>query len=167
MERSQESGRGWVLVPRPMRVAAILLGLWGTQTLMYGYWYGITLLPPPLDAPAFSLVVGIAAIAAAIGILRAEAWARAVGLVVMVVWALELLVAIARSVAPPLDLASNVPAVASWAIGLILFGFVGRELVSRWPPAPPRDPSGSRRTLVLLAIVLVPLVVVGAALRPG
>ena len=45
MERSLEPGGGWVLVPRPMRVAAILLGLWGAQTLMYGYWYGFTLLP--------------------------------------------------------------------------------------------------------------------------
>jgi hypothetical protein len=114
-----------------------------------------------------SLVVGIAAIAAAIGILRAEAWARALGLVVMAVWALELLVAIARSVMPPLDLASNWPAAASWAIGLVLFGFVGRELVSRWPSARPRDPADNRRTLVLLAVVLVPLVVVGTALRPA
>ena len=167
MERSLESGKRWVLVPRPMRVAAVLLGLWGTQTLVYGYFYGITLLPAPLDRPVASLVVGIAAIAAAIGILRAEAWARTVGLIVMAVWALELLVAIARSVMLPLDLASNMPAVASWALGLILFGFVGRELVSRWPEARPQDRPGSRRTLVLLSITLVPLVAVGAALRPG
>ncbi len=166
MERSLEPGGGWVLVPRPMRVAAILLGLWGAQTLMYGYWYGFTLLPSPLDAPAVSLVAGIAAIVAGIGILRAEAWARVLGLVVMAVWALELLVAIAPSVEPAVDLASNVPAVVSWAIGLVLFGFVGRELVSRWPEARPQDRSGSRRTLVLLAIVLVPLVVLAAASRP-
>jgi len=167
MEQSLESGRHWVLVPRPMRVAAILLGLWGMQTLVYGYSYGITLLPAPLDRPVVSLVVGIAAIAAAIGILRAEAWARALGLIVMAVWALELLVAIARAVMPPFDLASNWPAVVSWALGLILFGFVGRELVSRWPEARPQDRPGSRPTLVLLAVVLVPLVVVSAALRPA
>ncbi len=168
MERSLESRRRWVLVPRPMRVAAILLGLWGTQTLMYGYWSGITLLPPPLDARVVSLAAGIAAIAAAVGILRAEALARAVGLVVMAVWALELLVAIARSVTAPTDpLVANVPAVASWALGLILFGFVGFELVSRWPAAHPRDPSARGRTLVLLAIVLVPLVAVSVAFRPA
>ena len=167
MEHSLESGKHWVLVPRPMRVAAILLGLWGTQTLVYGYFYGITLLPSPLDRPVVSLVVGMAAIAAAIGILRAEAWARALGLVVMAVWATELLVAIARSVTPPLDLASSWPAVASWALGLILFAFVGRELVSRWPEARSYGGASSRRTLVLLAVVLVPLVVVSAALRPG
>ena len=167
MEHSPDPGKRWVLVPGPMRVAAILLGLWGAQTLMYGYLYGITLLPWPLDRPMVSLVVGIAAITAAIGILRAEAWARAVGLVVMAVWALELLVAIARSLMPPLDLASNWPAVASWAIGLLLFVFVGRELASRWPAARPRDPADSRRTLAMLAVVLVPLMAVGAALRPA
>jgi hypothetical protein len=150
-----------------MRVAAILLGLWGVQTLMYGYWYGFTVLPSPLDVPAVSLVAGIAAITSAVGILRTEAWARALGLVVMAVWALELLVAIAPSVEPAVDLASNVPAVVSWAIGLILFGFVGRELLARWPDARPRDRSGSRRTFVLLAIVLVPLVVLAAAVRPA
>jgi len=159
MERSPESGKRWVLAPRPMRVAAILLGLWGTQTLVSGYFYGITLLPAPLDGPVVSLVVGLAAIAAAIGILRAEAWARALGLMVMAVWALELLVAIARSVTPPLDLASNWPAVASWAIGLTLFGFVVRELLSRWPSARPRNPGENRRTLAMLAVVLVPLFV--------
>lgn len=167
MERSLGPGRGWVLVPRPMRVAAILLGLWGVQTLMYGYWYGYTLLPSPLDVPAVSLVAGIAAIASAIGILRAGVWARALGLVVMAVWLLELLAAIARSVAPPVDLASNVPAVAFLALGLTLFGFVGYELVARWPASRPRDPSASRRLLALLAIVLVSLAAFGAASRPA
>jgi hypothetical protein len=148
-------------------VAAILLGLWGTQTLVYGYWAGITLLPSPLDAPAVSLIVGIAAIAATVGILRAEAWARGLGLVVMLMWSLELLVAIARSLTPPLDLESNVPAVAAWAIGLSLLGFAGRQLLMRWPAARPPDRSGSRRTLALLAIALVPLAVVGLTLRPA
>ncbi len=168
MEHSPDAGRGWVLVPRRMRVAAILLGLWGAQTLVYGYGYGITMLPSPLDAPAVSLVAGIAAIVAAVGILRAQAWARALGLVTMVVWALELLVVLTRTVLPPLEsLAASVPAIASWALGLILFGFVGHELVSSWPAARPRDPSDGRRMLVILAIVLVPLVVVSVALRPA
>ena len=167
MERSLESGRRWILVPGQMRVAAILLGLWGTQTLVYGYFYAITLLPSPLDGPVVSLVVGIAAIAAALGILRAEPWARAVGLVVMAAWALELLVAIARSLVPPLDLASNMPVIASWAVGLVLFGFVARELLWHWPQARPQARPGARDTVVRLAIVLVPIVVIGVALRPS
>lgn len=167
MEHLLEPGRRWARVPWPMRVAAILLGLWGSQTLLYGYGQGFTLLPSPLDGRVISLVVGVAAITSAIGILQAQAWARVLGLVVLTVWSLELLAAIARSIAPPVELMSSLPAVVSAAIGLVLFGFVGFELAARWPASRPRDPSGSRRTLALLALVLLPFVAFGVVGRPA